>query len=386
MIIAGYYGTGNIGDEAILYSMINRLKSNFEIIVLGYGFKNEEHTNNVKYELLPNLRKPSHVVKFLKMIMRSDALIMGGGGYLANKLQPTGAYYWLSLAWFAKLFRKKVIFFAIGAGPFKKGISSIPIKFVLNRVDAIILRDDQSEHAIKNLGVRTRTKVMSDIVFLLQPSDSKAEGFLSQNVEATSIKVLIVMPLRFHISNIWKDEKYRAKYERYVKSISQLADFVAEDLKGIPIFLPFAPQDIKMYSEIIALMRRKDRAILSDKIDYDNINPDIIFGIMKNCDLVLGGRYHSVIFSIIAGIPVIPVIYHPKLSDLVTELGLRDTSLEVGDGIEWPDVDLDLKKAMELLSLCHRQQKLPENVELKHQKIKKKAEEGLEMLMDVIQN
>ena len=46
VILAGYFGAGNIGDEAILHTIINRLRSHLDILVLGYGYdikKNDLH-------------------------------------------------------------------------------------------------------------------------------------------------------------------------------------------------------------------------------------------------------------------------------------------------------------------------------------------------------
>lgn len=386
VILAGYFGAGNIGDEAILYSIVNRLKSQLDILVLGYGYNEKKNDLEVKYGLLPRITRPLEILKFLRRLVCIDALILGGGGFLANELQPLSVYYWLFLAMVAKILHKKTIFFAIGGGPFKKGISSIPIKFILNQVDAIILRDSVSERFIKELGVKTKTKVMSDIVFLLEPTNSDKNVFLDPNMKKSSPKVLFIMPMRFHINKIWKDEKYRTKYTKYVQSISHLADFVADQLKGTPIFLPFAPQDVKMYLEIISSMKRKEHAILYDKIDYDNIDLDFILNIIKHCNFVVGGRYHSAIFSIIEGIPVIPVVYHPKLHDLVITFDMNETSLEVGDGIEWPDVDLDVEKAISIFLKINAQTSIPKNIRLKYLEIKQKAEDGIKMLLDVIQS
>jgi polysaccharide pyruvyl transferase CsaB len=386
VILVGYYGAGNIGDEAILYSMLNRLRSHLDILVLGYGYNTKKNDLGIKYGLLPRYNRPSEILKFLKRIAHTDALIFGGGGYFASKLQPRTFYYWLFLAIVAKIFRKKLIFFAASVGPFKKGITSLLAKFILNRADAIILRDSTSERFIKELGVRNTTKVISDIVFLLESTNSDKDIFLNSNMDSSSPKVLFVMPIRYQIKEIWKNEKYRTKYIRYVQSISHLADFVVDQLNGTPIFLPFESGDIKMYLEIISSMKRKEHAVLYDKINYDNIDLDFILNIIKHCNFVVGGRYHSTVFSIIAGIPVIPVVYHPKLYDLVTRFDMKEMYLENGDGIEWPDVDIDVEKAMSIFLKINAQRNLPEPIKSKYLEMKQKAEEGIQTLLSVIQS
>jgi polysaccharide pyruvyl transferase CsaB len=374
LLIAGFFGVGNIGDEAILSATITNLESYCDIDVLSY--------QSFFYYT------PKRILKLFRKIASADALVLGGGGFLANELQPTSIYYWLSLIFIAKLLRKKVILFAAGCGPFKKGKSLIPIRLILNKLDTLLLRDSVSQLYMKQIGIDNPTKVTADIAFLLEPAvDANLSNLLKQLiVNSHSPRVLFILPLRFHLKSIWKPKRYREKYLRYISSISKIADFVVEQLNGTPIFFPFAPQDIQLYREIISLMKMKRQAVIYNDINYRNIDFDSILSFFQKVDLVVGGRYHSIIFSILSGVPVLPVIYHPKFCNLVNKLNMTDMSLEVGDGIEWHDVDIDLEKATQNLIKIYRDKEKYKTLALKlKEEMKKKAMINISSLRDIFE-
>jgi polysaccharide pyruvyl transferase WcaK-like protein len=66
------------------------------------------------------------------------------------------------------------------------------------------------------------------------------------------------------------------------------------------------------------------------------------------------GRYHSIIFLIFSGVPALPLINYPKFSDMVDKLNTIDMSSQVRNGIEWPDVDIDLENATQNLIKIYR--------------------------------
>ena len=373
LIIAGFFGAGNVGDEAILSVTIANLEPYFDIDIL-------------RYQSAFYLPKPK--LKIFKKIASADALVLGGGGFLADILQPLSIYYWFSLIFIAKLLRKKVVLFAAGCGPFKKGLSLIPVKLILNKLDVLILRDSVSERLIKQIGIDSPTKVTADMAFLLKPAvDSNPSDLLKQLiVNSSSPRVLFILPLLFHLKSIWKQEKYREKYLRYISSISRIADFVVEQLNGTPIFFPFSPQDSHLYREIIALMKMKSQAHIYYGINHCNIDFNSILSFFQEVDLVVGGRYHSVIFSILSGVPVLPVIYHHKFSDLVDKLNITDMSLQVGDGIQWPDVDIDIEKATQNIMKIYRNKEYYKTSTLKlKEEMKKRAMINISALRDIFE-
>ena len=84
IVLSGYYGFDNIGDEAVLYSIITALRNeieNVELIVLSNNPEKTKALYNVKSV---NRWKLSEVAKVIK---ESDLLVSGGGSLLQQNQQ-----------------------------------------------------------------------------------------------------------------------------------------------------------------------------------------------------------------------------------------------------------------------------------------------------------
>ena len=114
VLVSGYIGFNNFGDEAIFYALSNHLKeNNYEVSVLCANRKLVEK----KYQVKTFAHKcPIHI---LTAILNCDILISGGGSLLQNKTSNFSLFYYLFIILLAKLFFKKVIIFSQGIEPIK---------------------------------------------------------------------------------------------------------------------------------------------------------------------------------------------------------------------------------------------------------------------------
>jgi polysaccharide pyruvyl transferase CsaB len=344
LVFAGYFGSGNIGDEAILLTQISLLKKNFDMAVLSANPENTAKTFKVKSASLPTAKKVLQIDSFFKTISWCDGLVLGGGGFFANKLQSLSTYYWLLLMLTARIFRKKIILFSMGCGPFRNGLIWKPIQSMLNNAELILLRDQVSLKFVNQIGgTKVPTKVTADIVFLLKKDMAYVKTSIFKVTDFPAPRVLFVLCPRFQEHRLWRHCNCEEKYLLYTEAMAKLADFVVDTLKGTSIFLPFFKDDVAFYKDILRFMKNKNNAVV---LEYGQEIGDIL-SLFSKVDLVVGARYHSIIFSMITGVPVLPIIYHPKTFELAKRANL--SSLEIGAGIEWRDIDINLTKGKELL-------------------------------------
>jgi len=171
IIISGYYGFNNSGDDAILRAVVKDLQEanrNIQITALS--------RNPLNTEKIYGIRAVNRFSIFdvIKEIYNSDMLISGGGSLLQDITSTRSIIYYITIMYIAKLLHKPVMVYANGIGPINKSVNRFLTRRILNRVDLITLRDYNSRETLEEIQVKNKNIfVTSDPVFSLQPSDEK---------------------------------------------------------------------------------------------------------------------------------------------------------------------------------------------------------------------
>lgn len=198
VLVSGYIGFNNFGDEAIFYALKNHLKSlGFEVSALS--------GNRKKYDIKTyNYKKP---LKILKALFSCDILISGGGSLLQNKTSSFSLFYYLFIIFLAKLLLKKVIIFAQGFEPINGIVPVLITKFILKQVDFISVRDQKSVDYLKSLNINST--LVSDPVYSLvqnlEPCEDK-KGLIVQLRDFKGLKDEFLDKLAKSVSKYNKEE------------------------------------------------------------------------------------------------------------------------------------------------------------------------------------
>jgi len=119
IIISGYYGFGNTGDEAILTGILKNLREescclgeDFDFTVLSADPSSTSRDYGVRAVNRTGLKD------ILKSLWGCDLFISGGGGLLQDVTgRQFSIFYYLGLALLARLCGKKVSIYAQGMAP-----------------------------------------------------------------------------------------------------------------------------------------------------------------------------------------------------------------------------------------------------------------------------
>jgi len=105
VVISGYYGFGNTGDEAILTSLLNMLRhdNSLEITVLS------AHPRQTRAEHKVKAVSRFNPFSIMVSILRSNLLISGGGGLLQDVTSSRSLLYYLSVISLGLLSRKVIL-------------------------------------------------------------------------------------------------------------------------------------------------------------------------------------------------------------------------------------------------------------------------------------
>lgn len=290
IVLSGYYGFDNVGDDAILLSIIQALKkwqSDIEITVLSNNPTATEQTYGVK---AVNRWKMKEIRQLLKT---ADGLISGGGSLMQDQTGMKTIPYYAGVIQIAKWLKKPVFVYAQGMGPINNSLSKFIVRKTFNKVEQITVRDKASKTLLTEIGVRKETKIVPDPVMGLNGGDFHCEWLDQESLTAESY---ISVSVRDWPSTIAYKEKIAHSLDQLVRQGEQI------------VFLPMhGEHDLKTSQEVATLMQEKSLIAPSDLSIEEKI------AVIGQSQLLIGMRLHSLIFSAIYATPFIAISYDPKI-------------------------------------------------------------------------
>jgi polysaccharide pyruvyl transferase CsaB len=181
ILISGYYGFDNLGDELILASLINDIRqcfSNAQIVVLSASTEDTSHRFQVK---AVNRWSPIIV---LKEFLNTDLFVLGGGGLFQNKTSNLSLAYYLSLVFLARLFGASVFLYAMGVETIKGNVFKKVVKWLLlsDKV-RITVRDNDSRKILESLGIPgQKITLTADPVFSFSKFEDRSQKLIKKNL------------------------------------------------------------------------------------------------------------------------------------------------------------------------------------------------------------
>ncbi|WP_410498585.1 polysaccharide pyruvyl transferase family protein [Chitinibacter sp. S2-10] len=341
-LVCGWYGSGNLGDEAILYAIskqINKVDDKAQVKALSL---NPEYTKRflgvdaVKHAPLSfkatlcSLLAPSQYGAMLSAIRWCDVLVFGGGGFLSdwNRFNIVSWLKHIALAW---IFGKKIIIYAIGAGPFFTPLGRFITRFVFNNFpDEILIRDLKSYNLLHEIGVNTeKMKITGDPVLWLKGNSHDTLNLPLQK------KICI-------IANPYLADRNQVKFEKLNKSFVELLKYLKLQGHDTFIFPLEYEKDAPFCRDLARQAGLDERIVIEEPEDIESA-----FNLIKQSSLVISLRLHGSIIAAAFGVPFIPIIYHHKTAEFVSAIDWP-YRLEFGEGGNWPeaDIDIDLCKKM----------------------------------------
>lgn len=359
VIISGYYGFKNNGDEAMLYSILNVLGqsvSDLQAVVLS---KKPQETN--EFHLVEAV--PRHkLCTIVKELRKADLLISGSGGLLQDSTGPNSILYYLGIVLLAKLMGKPVVFYSQGVGPVRTVLGKMMMKLVANRVDLITVRDEESKKELDFLGVKK-----PPIYVTADPALCFSLDDINLRIGLDILKDLGVnldIPLVGISVRNWKD------LEDYKVVIAKVCDdLVAKGMQVI--FLPMHyPADVKVSKEI-ALFMKNSSFVVERELNFLEM-----LSLMKNLKITLGMRLHFLIFSALLNIPMVGISYDPKVDSF-----LNLVQMPLGgsvDNLQYEVLEKEINKALSGEDI------LKEQLSLKIPPLKKKSFKSAELIVKML--
>ena len=287
LLMVGYYGFGNLGDEAIRIVLDHALKhiGAFQRVFLVAKPQGEDEVNR---------SSPTQVLRALRC---TSALVFGGGGLLQNRTSQRSLLYYLFLILLARLTHRPVFLLGQGVGPIRGRPARMATRFALKHVSHIGCRDRGSLSLLGEMGL---AGVLDGDLFFLHPP---LEGPLTApQADPPRITLSLKGPgvkLPRRLVDRWVDllESVRARTD---------ATFT---------LLPFFPTEDLPLAEIIARKLTASCQIICPH-SVEQAGNEI-----AKTNLIIASRLHPLEVSLRVGTPILAIATDPKTERFIEEVG-----------------------------------------------------------------
>jgi polysaccharide pyruvyl transferase CsaB len=334
--ITGSYGGMNLGDEAILQSIIAQLRKDLPKVEITVFSRDAEDTKRrQQVERAVPVRKLSRV-EIAPEVEGLDLLILGGGGILYD----ADARVYLREVLLAHEKHVPVMTYAVGAGPLDDPAVQAAVRDALEPAALITVREKRAQRVLEHAGLHREIVVTADPALLIKPEPLPRGLLKREGLEGR--RHLIGMSVREPgVAAPGLDEKV------YHGLLANAADFMVDRFDANVVFVPMERSvlDTQHSHAVIAKMLRAQRATVL-KGEY---TPGQILSWMGKFDFALGMRLHFLIFAAIQGTPFVALPYAGKVSGFIEALDLVAPPLNLvnpGRLIAYLDESWDRKRSM----------------------------------------
>ncbi|MDY4219338.1 MAG: polysaccharide pyruvyl transferase CsaB [Candidatus Faecousia sp.] len=314
VLICGAYGKGNIGDETILESILQQLRSMDEdlpICVLSKMPRRTARQSNVR-----SIYTFSYF-RLHRELRRVKLFISGGGSLIQDVTSTRSLLFYLHCLRWAHKRDCKVMMYGCGIGPVNRKRNRRRAARVIDAcVDLITLRDPESERELRELGVsRPVIRVTADPALLQTVSLERQQMYEEYRKKAGIEKDGSYCLFALRPWNLAR---------RKTGAFAAAAEYVYRQYGMTPVFFLLEPGKDREITQTVADMVHCPKLVLPPLEDGG-----MICALMRQMKMVVSMRLHALIFASGQGVPVVGVAYDPKVTGFMDYLGQENyVSLE----------------------------------------------------------
>jgi polysaccharide pyruvyl transferase CsaB len=330
IFLVGYYGFGNVGDEAVLSTMLAEFRArrpNARIVVASGDPARTTAAHGVEAVAWNDMAAIHRAVQVC------DLVLIGGGGLFHDYwgIDPDtfltdghwGIAYYAGPALLAALYGKRLMLYAVGVGPLHSAHGMRLTRLAAQAAHAITVRDAGSRAILESIGIPgNRVRITDDPGFAFHPST------VSDLPSALPRGFPLKRPVLGAALRHWSVGVHPDFLER---ELASALDIFLDRTGGSVVLVPFQnlsgerENDRATATRILEQMRLRERAAITD----GQATPDRAYAALQQCDAVLGMRLHALIFAAAAGVPAVPLSYDPTIDGIVGQLGLAPFACDV---------------------------------------------------------
>ena len=309
ILISGYYGFKNSGDDALLKAIIQDLKTykespnivvlsaNPNIVVLSANPK--ETMSCYKVRSVNRL----NIFKIMKHMGKAELLISGGGTLIQDRTSTKSLWYYLTIISLALRLNMRVMLYSNGIGPLEKKKNILKTKKILDKVDLITLRDERSYNTLKEIGVDNENVIITaDPALELDVADENRGREILEAEGVNTGEKLLGVSIR----------RWQSLGTEFEESVARACDYAYEKYGYYAVFTPMQSSRDTAIMQSIRKKMKYDSSIISKRYSVEDV-----MSLTKCFGLCIGMRLHTLIYAVINSVPLIGIAYDPKISSFM---------------------------------------------------------------------
>ncbi len=291
IVLCGYYGCGNFGDEVILSQILKKIRVSF-----------------ADYRLDLRVLRTKSPADVLSALRGADVFVFGGGSLLQNATSDASLFYYAAIIRLARLSARQLLMLSNGIGPIRDGI--LPqrafvriLGWAAAQFDEISVRDGSSRVLLEKIIPSKKVKIVHDPAFCC---------FKEQKINQRLInsKYFVYIPCSGQVRN----EGELVRWLRALKGHSH---------KECVVLALNPREDLRLAKMLAASL--SGCVIVAKRVGE-------VKSLLCGASLVISQRYHGTLFASGCGAPVAAVSNDPKMRALCLELGAK--MAHIGDDPE----------------------------------------------------
>lgn len=286
LVVSGYYGYANAGDEAVLAGMLGTFRDadpGLEVTVLSGDPDHTRRTHGVAAIRRADLPAVARALR------ASDGLISGGGSLLQDRTSPRPVAYYAGVMHLARLVGRPYVIHAQGLGPIRLLPNRWLAASALRGAARVTLRDAASLDLARELGVRRPIELAPDPALALGPARDGERRNVVVAVRDWSAADAHVAGLREALRRLAADHPILA-VPMQEPADRAASERIVDGIPGAEVLPPGSSLDAQLAA-------------------------------IGGAALVIGMRLHALILAAAAHVPALAVSYDPKVDAWARQAG-----------------------------------------------------------------
>lgn len=268
---------------------------------------------------------------YTRAILEADVIVSKGGHFLHDRRGVNSIIHLFKCLYpimIANRLNKDYYFMAQSIGPFFEDtllsrINKSFVKHYLNNSNGISVREEVSFNAMKKMDISAKLLYKtSDYGFLVNKIHYGSEKKLNDIIDK-----YMVITLRQH------KYKHPDGESNYLNTIKELSNFVFENYNIKTLVIPHVKGPNDFENDVIITQKFESILTYDEKkhfiFNYEYLHAKELVELYSNAEVLIGTRFHSVIFGLCSSIPSIAISYSGYKANIMKQFEMDEFMINI---------------------------------------------------------